>query len=131
MAGHGSSAVEHAYSYLDEKPLSGTSYYRLHQVDFDGKADYSKVVSVNFGASESGDDLEVSPNPAQDEVVVTIPEGGTGLEIYDVTGRLVQSQQVTLGSASAVVNLEILQAGVYLVLVKTEKGVKSARVLKQ
>ncbi|GAB2604643.1 endonuclease/exonuclease/phosphatase family protein [Spirosoma areae] len=34
------------YGLLDENPLRGTSYYRLKQVDLDGKTTYSTIVSV-------------------------------------------------------------------------------------
>ncbi len=51
------------YDYTDNRPLFGTSYYRLRQVDFDGQFEYSSVQSVTI--EFDGPDLQVSlyPNP--------------------------------------------------------------------
>jgi hypothetical protein len=43
----GNTAIGSAYQYTDTEPLAGIAYYRLKQTDFDGKFDYSPVVSVN------------------------------------------------------------------------------------
>lgn len=37
------------YSFEDFSPLSDGNYYRLKQVDNDGKSTYSKTVFVDFG----------------------------------------------------------------------------------
>lgn len=46
MKGAGNSNQMLHYSYLDNDPYSGVSYYRLKQTDFDGKFKYSKLVMV-------------------------------------------------------------------------------------
>ncbi|MBA9076007.1 hypothetical protein [Rufibacter quisquiliarum] len=38
------------YSFTHAFPVKGTSYYRLKQVDYDGKATYSKIISGTFHA---------------------------------------------------------------------------------
>jgi hypothetical protein len=39
------------YSEKDEAPLHGISYYRLKQMDYDGKTSYSRVVTVEFNSN--------------------------------------------------------------------------------
>src|SRR5690606_21541103 len=39
--GKGTSQDKQQYRYTDGDPLPGINYYRLRQVDFDGKTDYS------------------------------------------------------------------------------------------
>lgn len=62
-AGNSTQALE--YSVVDYEPYTGVSYYRLTQVDYDGKSTASNIVAVN---NEEGDAVEMSisvfPNPA-------------------------------------------------------------------
>jgi len=37
-----------SYSFTDEKPVNGMAYYRLKSAELNGKAAYSKIVSINF-----------------------------------------------------------------------------------
>ena len=46
--GAGNSSYTITYFELDTSPYRGVSYYRLKQTDFDGKYDYSDIVSVFF-----------------------------------------------------------------------------------
>ncbi len=65
IAGKGTTAEQHEYSLIDTKPLSGLSYYRLKQIDFDGTVTYTRLVSV-----KRGDEVfSVHPNPAKKEWV--------------------------------------------------------------
>jgi len=61
--GHGNSTDRQNYSYYDEKPVTGVSYYRLKQVDIDRKASWSGIVSVVFG--KNGSQFVVYPNPGR------------------------------------------------------------------
>lgn len=46
IEGAGNSSSEIQYSFTDNSPIGQISYYRLKQVDFDGKVKYSEIVSV-------------------------------------------------------------------------------------
>lgn len=46
MAGAGTTKELQTYYAMDNKPLLGTSYYRLKQTDYDGSHAYSDVVRV-------------------------------------------------------------------------------------
>lgn len=59
VEGNGNSSAVSTYQYTDSKPLNGTSYYRLKQVDFDGQYEYSVIRAVNIAAA-----YFVYPNPA-------------------------------------------------------------------
>ncbi len=62
ISGSGNSSSTLRYGTTDEKPYSGTSYYRLKQTDYDGKFSYSKLKTVDF-AVEVNSDFSVFPNP--------------------------------------------------------------------
>ncbi len=46
VPGSGNSNIPVEYSFLDENSETGITYYRIRQIDFDGKESYSKVLSV-------------------------------------------------------------------------------------
>lgn len=56
------------YSFTDYEPFTGQNYYRLRQIDFDGTASRSKVVSVSVEGTVNT--IAVSPNPANDQLNV-------------------------------------------------------------
>lgn len=47
IQGRGNSSETVAYSYNDYNVTSGTAYYRLKQIDFDGTYEYSNVIEVS------------------------------------------------------------------------------------
>jgi len=96
VEGHGTSLVKNEYSFKDETPLDGTSYYRLKQVDFDGPFTYSAIQSLNNAQVVlTADDVNVFPNPATTEINVAVQikkEGDQEIQIIDLSGRMVYSQ---------------------------------------
>ena len=46
--GNGTSTETHTYSFTDQNPVAGKSYYRLKQIDFDGSFEYSNIVEVDL-----------------------------------------------------------------------------------
>ena len=73
------------YALTDELPLSGTNYYRLKQLDFDGKQYIYRVVSVGL----SGEMIQtVYPNPVSGSAIQLHYQGVVPEVILrDVTGR--------------------------------------------
>jgi hypothetical protein len=53
------------YSWIDSSPLSGTSYYRIKEVDIDGGSKFSLIVRADLGKINSK--LNLFPNPAIDK----------------------------------------------------------------
>ena len=60
----------HQYAFADDNLTSGTSYYRLNQVDNDGKSSFSDIVTVNVKSAVS---LSVYPNPVENFLSLTHP----------------------------------------------------------
>ena len=94
VAGAGDAQSELSYTFLDESPLYGQSYYRLRQIDFDGKSSYSSVVEVYFQPESDLTLLNLYPNPANDVLNVewsTLEERPINLTIFDLKGSVVYS----------------------------------------
>jgi Secretion system C-terminal sorting domain len=102
------------YSYLDSKPLSGKSYYRLAQVDVNGNIEYSPVVSVQQNKTV----VSIYPNPVTDRVYVALEVGAT-MFILNSTGQQVMNQLLT---ESIWIDLSALPQGVYHIQCVDETG---------
>lgn len=125
VEGKGTSVTESNYTFFDSKPLVGTSYYRLKQVDSDrtknnqvikGAISYSKIVSVD---RESDKFLVVSPNPSADyaDIALDAPVKVKGWNLINVQGKMVKQDQKGIR-----VNLSGLPTGEYIVEILTENG---------
>ncbi len=122
--GAGNSTEVLAYDFTDTKPLVGTSYYRLRQVDFDGRFEYSKVRSVNVELHNivSGPDIRMYPNPTNGFVMLRVSglssENRVIVKLLDVFGKI-QEQVIVLPSKLEIgIQLnqrENLPAGLYFV----------------
>lgn len=120
VPGHGTSAQAHTYQYTDA-PLarygSPTVYYRLRQVDADGRATYSPVRAL-AGARAAADEptrLQAYPNPAQPSGLVRVLGATTAqVQLFDARGRLVASAAVGVDGAAGL-PVGSLAAGVYTV----------------
>lgn len=63
-------------------------------------------------------DMNLAPNPAKDLLMVTVPENGFDpltLEIFDLTGKMVQSQSWPGSQKTAAIAVESLTTGAYVI----------------
>ncbi len=84
--GCGTCTQEHTYDFSDKSPLSGISYYRLKQVDFDGKYSYSDIAAVSI---EKGYGIQISFDPLLESVAISGLSPDMQVEIYDMKGLLI------------------------------------------
>jgi hypothetical protein len=131
------------YSYLDtEANKSGVRYYRLRQVDNDGREEFSPVRAVSFNGVAEGlaTALSAYPNPygTSDAVklaVQTTSVGTARLRISDLMGREVANQTFTTVNGVTEVALDQaagLSAGSYVAQVTLPSGeVKTVRIQKR
>lgn len=91
VSGKGTTATPNSYSFSHTQPAGGANYYRLKQVDIDGKYAYSPIASVEM---PHGIDIELYPNPTTGYVKLKgeLSEGTARLS--DVTGRLISESRL-------------------------------------
>ena len=90
-------AGNHNYSALDEKPLTGVSYYRIRQTDYDGKTSLTKIQSVNLSNGKSKSKFTFYPNPIHKGTplsILTDVQGEYSFKVIDLTGRIVYNAQL-------------------------------------
>ena len=95
--GNGTTTEKSFYSFTDQSPVAGKSYYRLKQIDFDGSFEYSNIVEVELTLPIEFSLEQNYPNPFNPytKIKYTIPnvtlsgvEGSrVALKVYDVLGN--------------------------------------------
>lgn len=130
-ASKGNLPGKHQYRAYDQQPLSGWNYYRLKQVDVDGRFVYSAIVPVFFGAG--GDAIAVFPNPVTSSLNVSIAASVNGTEkcmLLDATGRVLQERTLELSNGVNIFNIDCsgLASGSYFIKVG---AAFNAKVIKQ
>ncbi|GAA3984214.1 hypothetical protein GCM10022407_31600 [Hymenobacter antarcticus] len=118
-AGAGSSSTPHRYAYTDrEAGKTGLRYYRLRQVDTDGRASFSPVRTVAFGP-ETTLAVGAVPNPFEGELLIAA-EARTAqaapLTLFDAVGRVVLTRWLEVAAGPnrlPVAGLAGLPAGTY------------------
>ena len=136
LPGAGTSSAARTYALADRSPAAGTAYYRLRQVDKDGKADFSPVVTVKGAAFAAALAVTVAPNPSAGPVAVTVStDEATTVQgtVRNVLGAVVQrfAQPVSAGAQAILLDLSGQPAGVYLLQVQSPQGIENLRVIKQ
>lgn len=122
IAGAGNTTNNHYYSNLDYEPLDGISYYRLKQTDFDGNYTYSYIKAIYYSKTESISTI-IYPNPVSNELNVLfskITENQASINIYDVLGKLIYSQNQEILSNKATILIDWLSRGVYTISINTK-----------
>jgi Secretion system C-terminal sorting domain len=87
---NGNSPQPQAYEFLDTAPLSVPAYYRLKQVDTDGRTSYSAIVRVACASQPAAQPVvSIYPNPAVDELTVEVKNlpGEKRFIIYNLLGQ--------------------------------------------
>jgi hypothetical protein len=106
-------------------------FYRLRQIDADGKSWYSPVVRVDFEADQPGE-MDLFPNPASAFIRVKIfaaEKQNSHLQICDASGRniLQKRNMLEAGINFIEVNISGLPFGYYWLYLKGERGVNEVK----
>ena len=117
VAARGNSTEQNDYTALDAKAPAGLLYYRLRQVDHDGKVAFSPVVTVAAPGAKA--DIVLYPNPAK-SMISFIATAATPYRVLNQVGQI--QLQGTAGAGTAVVEVVSLRPGVYLLELQTASG---------
>ncbi len=119
LDGAGNSTETITYEYYDEKPLSGISYYRLKQTDYDGKFEYSDPITIKNEQELASLELEsIYPNPFTDRFKVkyyTGAENPVRISLVDMNGTEVYTELVeTYPGNNSYEYTGVLNKGIYV-----------------
>ena len=130
----GNSGGETRYQFIDSNAGEGLNFYRLKQVDKNGKVAYSLVVAVNRGKSVVSK-IAIYPNPAGMFITLTVPDkhqrysgkliNGEGKLILNLSGDV---HQINLDLNASLFKLK---AGMYVIKLNNGNGQFSQRFMKE
>ncbi len=116
--GQGSSTQSKRYEALDNAPKNGVNFYRYEQIDYDGQATFSNIVSVDLRGEAN---IQLAPNPAQNEVTIYTHSNDLieRVEIRSLAGKIVQ----VANHPGHSLDVSALPQGIYQVAVQLQSGV--------
>jgi len=130
--GNSSQLLTYDYKHFNPEELE---YYRLKQVDYDGKYEYSKIIAVS---SIKEINVSIYPNPSKNNLFIGLSENieGTFTIVYtSVLGSISKEQiKITEGiNTYQVTEFVKLTAGIYFIQIFNENNevIKTQKIVKE
>jgi hypothetical protein len=126
VKGHGTTSVPQQYVFTDSRTTGHTRiFYRLRQVDFNGNAEYSKVVRVTL--EQQWIEASVYPNPGRGQFTLKADlRKIRSITILNMSGA--ELRKLPLQQQQDVSDL---MPGIYLIRLKGDDGEQVLRLVKQ
>jgi hypothetical protein len=129
-AQNGNSITDLSYRFDDLSPLPDKNYYKLKQIDIDGKFNYSKVILIRNANPNTITAINIYPNPAAQKlnVRITFPiEEKVTILVTDLSGKVVmqKTQQVVRGDNQIPLQIQSLNIGTYIIKAMCSNGYES------
>jgi hypothetical protein len=108
------------YYFNDDNPVRGINYYRIRQIDIDGRHSYSIIRTVAY--QHEVYDVKVWPNPVSDDNITI--ELGNNIErgtihLINSSGAVVHTQTFGENDYRATMNSADLNPGIYTVVIES------------
>ena len=134
----GNTTDEKSYQFADNSFASDKMvvYYRLRQVDADGKQDYSSIRIIRTGKqTQNTVTILTYPNPVNNELRITIPNNWQGkkvtYEVVNANGQTVRKAETASSSQTETMNMSPLSRGFYVVKVSYNGETAQQKIVKQ
>lgn len=129
VEGNGTTLEVQNYDFEDAQPFAGRNYYRLKQLDFDGKFEFSNIVTVTLD-NRNQVNATVYPNPTKGSFTVELETAVSGQAvIYNVFGQAIKTVQ--LNNQTNQISLEEFANGTYYIQIVSGNTVENQTIIKQ
>ena len=120
-----------SYLFSDATLSSGTNFYRIKQVDVDGKFTYSKTLQLKIDLRNQG--LRLLSNPASSDLVLMNGDQQRllRLQVTDMAGRILIDKPLQSTATAVTTRIGSLKPGNYLLKVRSMNGVVTIPWIKQ
>jgi Secretion system C-terminal sorting domain len=130
--GKGNNSSFSYYNYIHRNAPKGRLYYKLIQVDHDGRTNESKIISIdNANQALVFNDFEIYPNPSNGKSTIDlgyVPMGNFDINIYNSIGQLLEStNHKDIDNATISVNLP--ERGLYFIQIYKDGQGQTKRFL--
>jgi hypothetical protein len=125
VTARGNANTPQHYSFNDLNiTQTGTVYYRLKQVDRDGRISYSRTVNVKFNDRTSQFVQLLYPNPVKDILIIKTGHAA-GIQsiqfsLIDQSGKIIIKKKIPYSDQS--IGLDHIPAGLYYVRMSDQTG---------
>ncbi len=132
VPGNGTTSLVNNYSFTDNKIVSGFNFYRLKQIDLDGKFNYSSTIRLDFKNFA----WAVFGNPVTNNSWIQLQISKTSnvaIQIFTAEGRLIKTIDkgtIAQGTYSVPLNLDTLAKGIYVIRLVVDNQGFSKTVIK-
>ena len=112
----------------EHKAAEGKVFYRLKSVDFDGKYEYSKIISLNIICNKNW--AVIYPNPTTQIINVnisTLNKLPTTVVLYDAMGKKILSQLLQNGINK--IDVSKIALGIYTLTFSENTGIKNSSII--
>lgn len=106
---NGNSSYTINYEFKNENPKLGSNYYRLEQVDIDGKNSHSEIIVLQ---QSSIHEISIYPNPVKDQLFINTDQKNLHYQIENSAGQLMDSG---LLPESKTLSLQHYLQGIYFI----------------
>ncbi len=139
VKGNGTTSNSSVYSFNDIEAFAygnPIAYYRLKQVDYDGRFEYSSLVKVSEAEVIKDKEWSVFPNPFEKEINLSFEHPlneKAKLVIYDIRGKEMYSVACDLYSGTnklSIAEIDYLNDGMYFLQVLSTSGNKTVKIIK-
>lgn len=134
---YGSASTDANYIFSDNlgNVQTGVFYYRIRSVDIDEKSQLSETRMIKISNSpESNLQITTFPNPASNEVRITIPANWqnkkVAYQLFSANGQPVKATERSNSNQTEVINVSNLAPGLYFVKVVCEGQVAQQKIVK-
>jgi uncharacterized repeat protein (TIGR02543 family) len=113
-----------SYQFVDAEKNNSTVYYRLNQVDMDGKNEYFAPISIS--CNQYNFQVSTFPNPSEDYFFLNInsdQEQLSIIKIRDMKSQLILKEDFKLKNGINLIKLQpAISNGIYFIEIETEQG---------
>jgi hypothetical protein len=115
------------YNWIDPSPLTGTSFYRVKEIDIDGESKYSSVVRIDI--DQDNYKLNLFPNPVVNKKVsvqANIEKGRYNIMVSNLDGKKIYDQVLDHNGGIISQSIQLpstISPGIYLFTIRGN-GVK-------
>ncbi|MGV3548113.1 MAG: T9SS type A sorting domain-containing protein, partial [Pedobacter sp.] len=130
VASLGNTSTNRNYFFVDKQPLNGNNYYKLVQVDLDGKPTELGVKPLNFILSAVH--VSVYPNPTKERVNVTFEAGKYNrAALSSIEGKVLKSFELSAQHDQLAIDLSAYSIGTYFIRLTGAQQSIVKKVVKQ
>jgi hypothetical protein len=129
--GAGNSNTFNTYTFTDDEPMEGENFYRLKQVDYDLKSEYSLIIMLNTITNTKTKEavFTIFPNPVKYEISIKSDQRdnfkNTEVQIYNLIGECLYKEKMKESQIN--INFSEYKNGIYLIKV----GSQTFKIIKE